>query len=83
MSINMSNDKMIPKNIPTDMDAYDETVASQEEIYLEKTEEQLRAILISEDPSTYVQQETVCVDCCFVADSLDEELPNHPGETNG
>ena len=74
MSINMSNDKMIPKNIPTDTDGYDETVASQEEISLEKTEEQLRATLISEDPSTYVQQETVCVDCCLLANSLDEEL---------
>lgn len=79
MSINVSNDKMIPKNIPTDTDAYDETVASQEEIYLEKTGEKLREILISEDPSTYVQQETVCVDCCFVADSLDEEL-DHAAE---
>ena len=74
MSINMRNDTMIPKNIPTHTDAYDETVASQEEKALEKTEEQLRAILTSEDPSTYVQQETVCVDCCFLADSLDEEL---------
>ena len=74
MSIDIGNDKMIPKNIPTDTDARDETVASQEAIYLGKTEEKLRAILISEDPSTYVQQETVCVDCCFVADSLDEGL---------
>ena len=83
MSINLSNDKMISKKTPTDTDTYDETVASQEEMYLEKTEGQLRTILISEDPSTYVQQETVCVDCCFVADSLDEELTNHPGETYG
>jgi hypothetical protein len=78
MSINMSNDKMIPKNVPTDADARDATVASQEERYLEKTEEKLRAILISEDPSTYVQQETACVDCCFVTD-LDEEL-DHAAE---
>ena len=71
----MSSDyEMILQNIPTDTDAYDETVASQEEISLEKTEETLRAILISEDPSTYVRRETVCVDCCFVADSLDQEL---------
>lgn len=79
MSINMSNDKMVPKNIPTDTDTRDETVASQEERYLEKREEKLRAILISEDPSTYVQQETVCVDCCFVADSIDKEL-DHAAE---
>lgn len=79
LSINVSNDEMIPKNIPTDTDARDETVASQEAMYLGETEEKLRAILISEDPSTHVQQETVCVDCCFVADSLDEEL-DHAAE---
>ena len=45
MAINMVNDK----NIPTDTDAYYETVASQEEIYLEETEEELRAIWISYD----------------------------------
>ncbi len=71
-----SNDK-IPKNIPTDTDACDtyyEAVASREEIYLESTEEKLRTILISEDPSAYAQKETGCVDCCFVADSLDDDL---------
>ncbi len=47
MSINMSNDK----NISTDTEAYYEAVASQEEIYLEETEEELRAILTSDDPS--------------------------------
>lgn len=46
MSINMSNDK----NLPTD-EAYYEELASQEEIYLEETEEELRAILTSNDPS--------------------------------
>jgi hypothetical protein len=46
MSINM-NDK---KNIQTDTEACYETVASQEEIYLEETEEDLRAILIFSDP---------------------------------
>ncbi len=55
MSINMSNDK----NIPTDTEAYYETVASQEEIYLEETEEEARTILISEDPSTYLPRPTV------------------------
>jgi hypothetical protein len=71
MSINMSDDKMIPKNTPTDTDAFEEAIASQEEIYLEKKEEQMRATLISEDPSKYVQQETVCVDCCFLTDRLE------------
>lgn len=47
MSINMSDDK----NMPTDTEAYCEELASQEEIYLEETEEELRAILVSEDPS--------------------------------
>jgi hypothetical protein len=47
MSINMSNDK----NIPTDAEAYYETIASQEEIYLEETEEELRVILTCDDPS--------------------------------
>jgi hypothetical protein len=53
MSININNDK----NIPTDTDAYYETVASQEDIYLEVTEEELRAILTSGDPSPNVTQE--------------------------
>ena len=70
----MNDGKMIPKNTPNDMGSHDEAVASQEEKYLETTEDKLRAILISEDPSAYDQQETVCVDCCFAADSLDEEL---------
>ena len=47
MSINMSNHK----NIPTDTEACYEELASQEEIYLEETEEELRAILIFDDPS--------------------------------
>ena len=45
MSIKMSNDK----NIPTNTEAYYEELASQEEIYLEETEEELRAILIFDD----------------------------------
>ena len=40
-------------NIPTDTDAYYEAVASQEEIYLEETEEELRAIFVSDDPSRH------------------------------
>ena len=77
MSNDMSDDQL-PKNILT-TDAHDEIVASQEEIYLEETEEEVREILISEDPSTYVHQETGCVDCCFVAESLGEEL-DHAAE---
>src|SRR5207248_11317880 len=44
----MSNDN----SIPTNTEAYYETVASQEDIYLEETEEELRAILTSDDPSS-------------------------------
>ena len=44
---------MIPTNIPTDADAYYEAVASQEEIYLEETEEELRAIFTSDGPSPH------------------------------
>ena len=36
------------KKIPPDTDAYCETIASEEEIYLETTEEEIRAILTSE-----------------------------------
>lgn len=79
MSINKNSNKAIPKNIPTDADPCYEAVARQEEIYLEETEEELRAILITEDPSTYIQPENICVDCCFVADSPAEEL-DHAAE---
>jgi hypothetical protein len=44
MSIYESNE-----NIPSDSDDYYEAVASQEEIYLEETEEEVRAILIFDD----------------------------------
>lgn len=43
MSISMSD-----KNIPKDAEAYYETIASQEEIYLEETEEEVRTVLTSE-----------------------------------
>jgi hypothetical protein len=46
------------ENIPADTDAYYEAVASQEEIYLEETEEELRMILTAEDSN---QSETVRV----------------------
>jgi hypothetical protein len=45
MPINMSKDDSIPTAEP----CY-ETLASQEEIYLEETEEEVRAILTSGDP---------------------------------
>ena len=47
MAINTNKDK----NIPPDTEACYETLASQEEIYLEETEEEVRAILTSDDQS--------------------------------
>lgn len=44
MSISKDNEK----NIPPDIEACFETVASQEDIYLETSEEELRAILTCE-----------------------------------
>ena len=40
-------------SIPTDTDVHYEAVASQEETYLEETEEELRAIFISDGPSRH------------------------------
>jgi DNA repair ATPase RecN len=47
MPINMSKDD----SIPTDAEACYETVASQEEIYLEATEEEMRASFVSSEQS--------------------------------
>lgn len=74
MSSNMCNDN----DIPPDAEAYYETVASQEEIYLEETEEELRAILIFDDPSpspTEVKRSMTDANSnpC-AAESLDEQL---------
>ena len=47
MTMNMNNDE----NIPVETENGYETLASQEEIYLEETEEEIRAILTSDDQS--------------------------------
>jgi len=79
ISINMNSDK----NIPTDTEAYYETVASQEEIYLEEVEEELRAILIFSDPSpSRIEMKKSMTDpknnpC--LAESPDEQI-NHAAE---
>ncbi len=53
MSINIRNDKVIPKSISTETSSFDETVAGQEEIYPERIEENLASpgmpIFIVED----------------------------------
>jgi hypothetical protein len=41
------------ENIPVGTDAYYEVLASQEELYLEETEEEVRVILESDDPAPY------------------------------
>jgi hypothetical protein len=47
MSINISDDNKVPPEI------YYEEQASQEELYLEETEEELGAVLTSNDPSPH------------------------------
>jgi len=42
------------ETVPTDKEAYHETVASQEEIYLQEAEEDLRSILVFDDPTCFM-----------------------------
>jgi len=73
MSSNISDDK----NTPTDAEACYETVASQEEIYLEETEEELRAILIFDDLSPSPMEAKISMsdasDNSCIAERLDEQ----------
>ena len=75
-----SNDQ----NIPTNTEAYYEAVAGQEEIYLEKVEEELRAILIFGDPTPSRTEAKRLLsdpnnDSCVV-ESLEEQLNQAAGE---
>ncbi len=71
MSINMGDDK----NAPTDTEAYYETIASQEEIYLEETKEELRVILTSDDPMPSRDENmTDASNSPCTAGSFDEQL---------
>jgi len=79
MLINMNNDK----NIPTDTEACYEELASQEELYLEETEEEVRAILTSYvSPASQSDRSTI-IDICAERES-DLEIggavnrPNEP-----
>jgi len=56
------------ESILTDTNAYYETVASHEETYLEETEEELRVILISKDPSSSQNY-----NCRFVENCIDRK----------
>jgi hypothetical protein len=70
----MSIDKSNNENIPAHTKAYYEELASQEELYLEETEEEVRAILISDDPSMTETNNSPCI-----AESHDEQL-DHAAE---
>jgi hypothetical protein len=59
----MRNDEKKNESIPAHTDDYYEVIASQEEIYLEEVEENLRAILTSETNTAYRE-----------AGSFDEQL---------
>ena len=65
MSINMNNDQ----NIPIDTDAYYEyyeELASQEELYLEETEEEVRAILTSYVSSASGVARSIVTENCWL-----------------
>jgi len=70
----MSVHKSDHEDSPAHTEAYYEELASQEELYLEETEEELRAILISYDPSLTDGNNYPCI-----AESLDEQL-DHAAE---
>lgn len=73
MTLDGNKHKIARKNVLGNADAREETRASKEEIYLEKTEEKLRAVLISEDPSDYAQPDSGWLDRCS-AEEIDQEL---------
>jgi len=60
MSIDKSNDE----SIPTYTEAYYEELASQEELYLEETEEEVRAILVSNDSSASQNDRSTMTENC-------------------
>ena len=60
MSINANNNK----NIPVDTDACYEEVASQEELYLEETEEEVVAILTSYVSPASKSDRSTIIDIC-------------------
>ena len=65
MSINIKNDK----NIPIDTDACYEEVANQEELYLEETEEEVVAILISNVSAASLSDRSTIIDICAERES--------------
>jgi len=65
MSINANNNK----NIPVDTDACYEEVASQEELYLEETEEEVVAILTSYVSPASKSNRSTIIDICAERES--------------
>ena len=65
MSININNDK----NIPIDPDACYEELASQEELYLEETEEEVVAILTSYGSPSLQSDRSTTIDICAERES--------------
>ncbi len=65
MSINANNNK----NIPVDTDACYEEVASQEELYLEETEEEVVAILTSYVLPASKSDRSTIIDICAERES--------------
>jgi len=79
MLINMNNDK----NIPTDTEACYEELASQEELYLEETEEEVRAILISYVSSASQNDRSTKINICREREfDLDVERPMTEQKSN-
>jgi hypothetical protein len=73
VSINTNKDK----NAPSAPEAYYEKVASQEEIYLEETEEEVRTILTSDDQSFITEQSLSMTEensYARIAESEDQQL---------
>ncbi len=60
----MSSDINTKTNIPPDAEVRDKAAASQEEIYLEEIEEEVRATLTTDDPSQ--TQRIRMSDNCFL-----------------
>jgi hypothetical protein len=78
----MAIDKANDDNIPDQTEAYYEELASREEVHLEETEEELRMILICEEPSPIPKQEPRMRsenNHSCAAESLDEQR-NHAAE---
>jgi hypothetical protein len=65
----MSTYKSNDENLSTDMEVYYEIVASEEEIYLEETEEEVIEVLETDNPPS--SQNSVRTDPC-PAENLDE-----------